>query len=174
MDLLDFTGEELYFDQPLSDQVAGLLARAAEGYGSDTAERDLLQAYFLEPENFTVLVALYRYFYYQHRYQDALLIADRVIDITAGLLGITRDWRQLSDTDLAYGVQHSMALMRFYLYALKGAGYLNMRIGDLAEARDRLQKIVDIDTSDRIGAKALLELALEAMDEQRSASMAAA
>lgn len=174
MDLLDFTGEELYFDQPLPDQVAGLLDAAAELYGTPEAEHKLLEAYFLAPENFNVLVALYRYFYYQHRYRDALRVADRVLAITAELLGISRDWRRLSDTDLAFGVQHSMALMRFYLYALKGAGYLCMRLGELHEARDRLQKIVDIDTSDRIGAKALLELAREALADQAGAAVAAA
>lgn len=173
MDLLDFTGEELYFDQPLPEQVAQLLDGAAEQYGSEEAEHKLYQAYFLEPENFTVLVALYRYFYYQHRYRDALLVADRVLIITAALLGISNDWRRLSDADLAYGVQHSMALMRFYLHALKGAGYLNLRLGKLHEARDRLQKIVAIDSSDRIGAKALLELALEALETPCSATAAA-
>jgi tetratricopeptide (TPR) repeat protein len=173
MDLLDFTGEELYFDQPLSDGVEELLAAAAEGYGSEEAEQKLLTAYFLAPENFTVLVALYRYFYYQHRYGDALLVADRVLVITASLLGINSDWRRLTDMDLAYGVQHSMALTRFYLYALKGAGYLGLRLGDYQGARARLQKIVELDTSDRIGAKALLELAIEALGEHDKSTVAA-
>lgn len=174
MDLLDFTGEELYFDQPLAEPVADLLEAAAMQYGTPAGEHKLLEAYFMAPDNYTVLVALYRYFYYQHRYPDALLVAERVLRQTAELLGISRDWQRLTDTDLAFGVQHSMALMRFYLYALKGAGYLCMRLGNLEEARARLQKIVDIDTSDRIGAKALLELAQDALAERAEAAVAAA
>ena len=173
MDLLDFTGEELYFDQPLSDEVGNLLEQTAECSGTEEAERKLLSAYFLEPENFTVLVALYRYFYYQHRYRDALLVANRTLVLTASRLGINQDWQRLTEMDLAYGVQHSMALMRFYLYALKGAGYLSMRLADYPDAVARLQKIVDIDTSDRIGAKSLLDLARDAMTEQRQTLVAA-
>jgi tetratricopeptide (TPR) repeat protein len=173
MDLLDFTGEELYFDQPLSAEVSTLLDQAAELYGDAEAEQKLLTAYFHDPENFTVLVALYRYFYYQHRYQDALRVADRTLVITASLLGINREWHRISDVDLGYGVQHSMALMRFYLYALKGAGYLCLRLGDYQQARDRLQKIVDLDTSDRIGATALLDLAVKALAESSKVSVAA-
>lgn len=174
MDLLDFTVEELYFDKPLPDEVAQMLDAASELYGSEKAEQKLLAAYFLEPENFTVLVALYRYYYYQHRYQDAMLVAERTLVITASMLGINRDWRCFSAMDLAYGVQHSMALMRFYLYALKGAGYLSLRMNDFEGARERFQKIVDVDTSERIGATPLLELAIEALEEQGKASVAAA
>jgi tetratricopeptide (TPR) repeat protein len=174
MDLLDFTVDELYFDKPLPAEVSKMIDDASDLYGTEEAEHKLLSAYFLEPENFTVLVALYRYYYYQHRYRDSMLVAERTLIITADMLGITRDWRTFSAVDLAYGVQHSMALMRFYLYALKGAGYLSLRMNDFEGARERFQKIVDIDTSERIGATPLLELALEAIEEQNKASVATA
>lgn len=173
MDLLDFNGEDLYFDEPLADEVVVLLHQASESYGSPEAEHKLLQAYFREPENYTVLVALYRYYYYQHRYEDALMVADRTLGIAAARLGISRDWHQIGETDLAYGVQHSMALMRFYLHALKGAGYLNLRLGQYQEALERLQKVVELDVSDRIGAAALRDLALESLGGQIKTSVAA-
>ena len=67
MDLLDFDGEAMYFDEPVSTEVERMLAEAAQHYGEEIAERRLLQAYFLEPTHLTVLVALYRFFYYQRR-----------------------------------------------------------------------------------------------------------
>lgn len=173
MDLLDFTGEDLYFDQPLSGELDQLLQQAAQNYGTELAERDLLTAYFKEPENFTVLVALYRYFYYQHRYEDALRVAERTLVIVASQLGINRDWRQINDMDLAYGVRQSMAVMRFFLYALKGAGYLHLRLGNYQGALDRLQKVVDLDVSDRIGATSLRELAQDRLAEQTKVSAVA-
>lgn len=173
MDLLDFTGEDLYFDQPLPGELEHLLQQAAENYGSPQAEHDLLAAYFQAPENFTVLVALYRYFYYQHRYEDALRVSERTLIVAANLLGINRDWRQIGDMDLAYGVRHSMALMRFYLYALKGAGYLQLRLGNYQEALERLQKVVDLDISDRIGTTSLRDLAQQKLGGQTKASAAA-
>lgn len=164
MDLLDFVGEQLYFDDAMSPELADLLSQAAEHYGSEQAECLLLRAYFLAPENLSVLVALYRYFYYQHRYEDALLVADRATGTAAASLGIGRDWRTLTQADLAIGVQRSMSLMRFYLYSLKGAGYLLMRLRRLPEALERLEKVVALDTSDRIGAQALVVLARDALD----------
>jgi hypothetical protein len=73
MDLLDFTGEDMYFDRPLSAEVEALIADAADRYGTDTAELSLMRAYLIAPEQLTVLVALYRFFYYRQRYPEALL-----------------------------------------------------------------------------------------------------
>jgi carbonic anhydrase/acetyltransferase-like protein (isoleucine patch superfamily) len=77
MNLLDFTGEETYFDEHVKPEVESLIQRAPETYGGLEADRSLLRAYLLEPEHLTVLVDLYRYFYYRHEYADALLVADR-------------------------------------------------------------------------------------------------
>lgn len=171
MDLLDFTGEDLYFDKPLPAEVSALLQQASKTYGSHAAEQHLLRAYFLEPENFSVLVALYRYFYYQHRYGDAFIVAERTLLVAARQLDINPDWRALTDADLGYGVQRSMALMRFHLHALKGAGYLKLRLGHYQEALDRLQKVVDLDAADRIGAAPLRDLAAQALDANPEQSM---
>ena len=72
MDLLDFDPEPLYFDDPLPPEVEALLRAAADGYAEDEAEAHLMRAYFLAPEQLTVLVALYRYFYYRHALDEAL------------------------------------------------------------------------------------------------------
>jgi len=159
MDLLDFDGEPMYFDRPVSPQVDALLAGAAAGYGEPTAERDLLRAYFLEPEHLTVLVALYRFFYYQHRYAEALLVAERAIGVTANELGLDRDWRRLSAAGLAAAASRSMASTRFLLLALKGAGYLELRLGNPGGALARFEKLQAVDTSDRLGVKDLVTLA---------------
>jgi tetratricopeptide (TPR) repeat protein len=159
MDLLDFNGEAMYFDTPVGPEVDELISLAAARYGEAEAEYSLLRAYFLEPEHLTVLVALYRYYYYRHRYADALLVADRAIRLTADRLGITPDWRKLSKDDLGKAVLESMSLTRFFLLALKGSGYLKLRLGDAADALERFEKVVAMDTSDRLGMSELLSLA---------------
>jgi tetratricopeptide (TPR) repeat protein len=159
MDLLDFKGEGMYFDRPLAAEAAGLIARAARHYGEGLAEHCLLRAYFLEPGHLTVLVALYRYYYYRHAYGDALRVADRAIAAAAGQLDLPEDWRLLSQAHLGHAVMASMSLTRFLLLALKGSGYLYLRLGDAAAALERLQKVVELDTSDRLGSAALLAMA---------------
>jgi tetratricopeptide (TPR) repeat protein len=165
MDLLDFAGEDMYFDEPVSPDVEGLLLDAARRYGEDGAEQSLLRAYFLEPSHLTVLVALYRYFYYRHRYREALIIADRAIAIVASRLDIPIRWQDLSEQDLGQSVQSSMTLTRFLLMAIKGSGYLLMRLGETQEALARFEKIAEVDTSDRLGITELLSIARSALAE---------
>ncbi|MCG6860396.1 MAG: hypothetical protein LJE70_03810 [Chromatiaceae bacterium] len=167
MDLLDFDGETMYFDHPLSSRVEALLDKAALHYGELEAELSLMQAYFLEPEHLTVLVALYRYFYYRHRYAEALIVAERAIAQTATQLGLSADWHSLSRGDLGHAVPVSMTLTRFLLLALKGSGYLAMRLGDASSALARFEKVVELDTSDRLGMKELLTLARAKVTEHQ-------
>lgn len=159
MDLLDFQGEAMYFDQPLQSDTDLLLQQAAASYGEDAAEHCLLRAYFLEPEHLTVLVALYRYFYYRHRYAESLLVAERAIALTAQRLGVGPDWRAIDTNALGPAVLASMSLTRFLLLAIKGAGYLCLRLGDAQGALERLEKLASLDTSDRLGLTELLSLA---------------
>jgi tetratricopeptide (TPR) repeat protein len=167
MDLLDFSGESLYFDEPVSPDVEARLLEAANRYGEEAAELSLLQAYFLEPSHLTVLVALYRYFYYQHRYREALITADRAIVITAQRLDLPTSWRELSESGLARSALTSMSLTRFLLLALKGSSYLLLRLGEPVEALERLETLVLIDTSDRLGLQELLQLARSAAAEHQ-------
>lgn len=169
MDLLDFNGEAMYFDEPVTPEVESLLAQAAVRYGNGPedlgAEHALLRAYFLEPQHLTVLVALYRYFYYRHSYPEALMTADRAIAIAASRLCLPERWQDISEADLGRGVLVSMTLTRFLLLALKGSGYLLLRLGEPAGALERLEKISEIDTSDRLGIRELTSLARSALAE---------
>ena len=159
MDLLDFDAELLYFDEPIDADARAAVDEAAALYGDERAECRLLRAYYLEPEHPLVLVALYRYFYYQHRFVDAMRIAERVLCLFARRLGIPADWRELAPAAFEAHQPASMTMLRFYLWALKGAAYLELRTGDYASALCRLQKVVELDDDDRIGARSLLDVA---------------
>lgn len=169
MDLLDFEQTELYFDEPLKPEVAQLLREAGELYGSEEAEARLLLANFLAPQQLTVLVALYRYYYYQHRLEDALLVAESTLAVTGRRLDFPYSWMFLHLGNLSAGVMRSMGLVRFYLMALKAAGYINLRLGNHTEGRAMLEKLVELDSHDRIGGKALLELVQTTEYAERSA-----
>ena len=64
MDLLDFSDCKLYFEEALPARASLLLDQAAREYGLASAETALLRAHLLVPENLTVLVGLYRYYFY--------------------------------------------------------------------------------------------------------------
>lgn len=166
VDLLDFDSEDLYFDEALNSEAKAYLESAAENYGDAKAEADLLRAYFLEPEHPMILVALYRYFYYQHRLNEALIVAERVLVVIAKRLELPSDWRDLSEGRLGSGVMISMTLIRFYMLALKGAGFLELRLGNYDSALERLEKVAELDSKDRLGAQALLEVVRKALINQ--------
>jgi tetratricopeptide (TPR) repeat protein len=174
MDLLDFEAEQLYFDEPIDAVAKAAIEEAAENYGDDSAEHSLLRAYFIEPEHPLVLVALYRYFYYKHRYEDAMRIAERVLGLFAQRLGFPEDWRDLDKVNSANGIRVSMTMLRFYMLALKGSGYLELRLGHYESALARLHKVVELDDSNRLGAQALIDVARESIDERNRQDMAQA
>jgi tetratricopeptide (TPR) repeat protein len=163
MDMQDFEAGDLYFDEPLTDEASRCLDCAAEQYAEGRAERSLMRAYFLEPEHPMVLVALYRYFYYQHRLEEALMVAERVLVVFAKRLELPDNWREITELRIGSGVMISMALIRFYMLALKGAGYLEFRLGHYDSAIERLEKVAELDSRDRLGAKSLLNIARDAL-----------
>ena len=158
MDLLDFQGEQLYFEESLNEEAKQCIDRAAENYAEAGSEEPLMRAYFLEPEHPMVLVALYRYFYYQHRLSEALIVSERVLSIFAKRLQFPQDWQDLTETHLDLHLDDAMTMVRFYLLALKGAAYLELRLGDEESAIARLKKLVELDSNDRLGAKALMNV----------------
>ncbi len=166
MDLLQFDQTTLYFDDPTPPGIEPLLLDAAASYGEEGAEALLLRAYFLAPEQLVVLVALYRYYFYQHRLEDALIVADRAMTIVARRLDLPANWQNLHPEHIGHAVLRSMGLLRFYLMVLKAAGYIHMRMGNAVMGQTMLQKLVEVDSHDRLGGKALLDVIVEAVAER--------
>lgn len=158
LDLLDITEDGLYFDEVCPVEVIQLIAEAAAHYGEPVAEQRLLYAYFLAPEQLSVLVALYRYYFYQHRLDDALVVAHRAIDASGRRLQFEGGWTSLGRVALGDAAMRSIGMLRFYLLALKGSAVILLRLGRLAEARSRLEKIAELDERDLLGVLPLLKV----------------
>lgn len=158
MDLLDFSDCKLYFEEPLPAAAEELILQASREYGESSAELSLLRAHLLAPENLTVLVGLYRYYFYQHRLEDALHVAERAMQLSGRHLGLPPDWQQLDETRLGIAAGNSFGLLRFYLLALKAASVVLLRLGDIAASRARLIKLAGLDIRDQLGAGKLLEV----------------
>lgn len=168
MDLMNFDQAALYFDDPTPPGVEALLAQAGQRYGEGGAESLLLRAYFLMPESLLVLVALYRYYFYQHRLDDALIVADRTLAVCGERLGFPEQWQRLHPEFIGQAVLRSMGLLRFYLSVLKATAYINVRLGRAAVGRAQLGKLIELDSHDRLGGKALLDV-IDAADCEANA-----
>ena len=165
LDLLELGEDGLYFDEPCAPEVEALIAQAAHHYGHASAEQFLLRAYFLAPEQLSVLVALYRYYFYQHRLEDSLIVAERALDVTARRLHLVGGWSSIGRVALGEAVMRSMGLLRFHLLALKGSAVILLRLGRCDEAHLRLAKIAEVDERDALGVMPLLAVIAERQQE---------
>lgn len=158
IDLLEFEAQDLYFQQADSAEVQTLIRFAADLYASGEAELPLLQAYLRAPESLNVLVALNRFYYYQHRLADALLISEKALVLIRRGIDFPDDWQQLDRQHISEAPKDLLTRIRLYLFTLKSIGFLNMRMENLELSRGIFRKLAALDDKDRIGAKALLAL----------------
>ena len=165
MDLLDFEAQGLYFEEPDVLGVKEMIAVAAENYATGDAELPLLRAYFLAPESLNVLVALNRFYYYQHRLEDALTATLKALAVIRPMIGFPEDWHDLKQSHINDAPANLLTQVRLYLFTLKAIGFLNMRLECLDVSQGIFEKLVKLDSKDRIGAKGLLELVIKRKEE---------
>jgi tetratricopeptide (TPR) repeat protein len=144
--------------QGLPEAAAGHLHLAAGAYGDDRiAEEHLRSAAAIAPNHAAVLIGLYRFYFYKGRLTEALDVAHICLAKAARDNGLAADWREVRAGDAAFS-DYAAALPRFYLFTLKAAAYLSMRLGDPGQGRAMVDKLLELDPSDKVGAKVLLDV----------------
>lgn len=121
----------------------------------DVAERHLHEAQALAPGHAAVLIGLYRFYFYKGRLAEALEVANLCLEKAARENGLPLDWREVGPGDASFS-RYEEILPRFFMFTLKGYAYLQMRLGNLDEGRVAVAKLLELDPSDKIGAKVLL------------------
>jgi len=124
----------------------------------DVAEGHLSQALELAPGHAAVLIGLYRFYFYKGRLNEALDIAKACLEKACRENALPENWRQVKPGDAAFD-RYEEILPRFFLFTLKGYAYLNMRLGNAEEGKEAVLKLLELDPSDKIGARVLLEVA---------------
>ncbi len=165
MDLLDFEAHDLYYQQEDSAEVQQLIRQAGSDYQHGAAELPLLQAFLRAPDSFNVLVSLNRFYYYQHRLAEALLISERALELIRIRLQFPLDWRLLQLEHISNAPKEQLSWIRMYLFTLKSIGFLKMRQHQLEPSKTIFEKLVALDSEDRIGAHALLALVNRKIEE---------
>lgn len=142
----------------LAAEVENYLRLASLAYAEDDlAESYLKRAMAAAPDHAAVLIGYYRFYFYKGRLLDALGIARRCLKKAAKDNGLSSDWRRVGCKDANFG-SYEAILPRFYLFTLKAYGYLNLRLGWLAEGREVIVKLLELDPGDKIGSKVLLDV----------------
>lgn len=123
----------------------------------DVAEQHLRVAQALAPDHAAVLIGLYRFYFYKGRLSEALDVARICLAKAARDNGLDADWRRIFREDADFG-SYDAILPRFYLFTLKAYAYLQMRLGELAEGYEVVEKLLDLDPSDKLNARLLLDV----------------
>jgi tetratricopeptide (TPR) repeat protein len=123
----------------------------------EIAESHLREAEALAPGHAAVLIGLYRFYFYKGRLAEALQVARRCLVKAAEEIDLPADWRAVRATDAEFG-RYESVLPRFFLFSLKGYAYLQMRLGETEQGRLAVEKLLELDPSDKIGARVLLDV----------------
>ncbi|MFG1193287.1 tetratricopeptide repeat protein [Xanthobacter flavus] len=123
----------------------------------DVAEAHLRKAEAIAPGHAAVLIGLYRFYFYKGRLRECLGVARECLAKAQRETNLPADWRDVRAEDAEFS-RYDRLMPRFFLFTLKGYAYLNMRLGDLEEGRAAVMKLLELDPSDKIGAKLLLDV----------------
>jgi tetratricopeptide (TPR) repeat protein len=117
----------------------------------------LRAAWDAAPGHAAVYIGLYRFYFYKNRLHEALDVARDCLKKAALDNGLPEDWRAAKATDAEFG-SFDAILPRFFLFTLKGYGYLNLRLGHIDEGRAAIEKLLELDPGDKLGGKVLLNV----------------
>ena len=145
-------------EPPLAPEAACELVRADRAYQDPArAEARLRRALAVAPERIEVWVALYRFYFYSGELEQALPWAERCIQRTARELGLPSAWQDIAADGRDFS-DYDAVKPRFFLFALKAWGYLQMRLGNVEQGRTAAMKLLELDARDRVGARLLIEV----------------
>lgn len=147
-----------YYEGLLPEEAERQLHLAARSYADDDcAEDHLMNAIAIAPEHIVVYLGLYKFYFYKGRLSEALFVARICLQRSATELGIDQDWRKVRERQADFG-SFDAPQARFYMFVLKAYGYLHLRLGYLATGSKIMDKLIELDPTDKIQARVLLEV----------------
>lgn len=161
----DDSGPHFYStDDDGVSSVAAVLAGARHARSDPAAaERAVLKALELAPDDMEALLGAYRFYFYDHRWAAALPLAADILVHMARRLNIPTDWCVVKPDDAAFTAAEEAPSL--YLQALVAWGYCNVRLGRIDEGCLALTKAAELDPRDRFGAAEVLSVIAASDDE---------
>ncbi|WP_024512258.1 hypothetical protein [Bradyrhizobium sp. ARR65] len=108
----------------------------------------------LAPAHAAVLLALYRFYFYNGRLAEALEVATLCISRAVHKAGVSKDWPVASAGDSAFSIYEYPAALRLVL--AQRVSLLVNAVGPLEEARAAIAKLMEIDRT--VGAEVSLDV----------------
>lgn len=164
MSVVAFHEDRVMFGVNIPSHINAYLQKAVAAYDdSDTAENLLWQAQKLDPNQLEVYVALYKFYFYKNRIDEAEAVVLQALNQSAELGKFDADWNQLTPSSSNwYTIDNPQ---RLYLYALKALSFIRLRQSNVEGAESILAKLRELDPTDQVGGSVLQELATAMKDD---------
>ncbi|WP_347987933.1 hypothetical protein [Methylomonas sp. AM2-LC] len=140
---------------------AGVLANHAD---RPRAEQLFKQAQQLDNNCLQTYFALYKFYFYQGRLQEAENQVLAGLEVAAKQAGLPGEYRLLALEVNCWDMYASETRL-FYLYTLKALAFIKLRQQHTSEAQQILTLLREIDPEDRCGGSVIMQLA-QALDEE--------
>lgn len=145
-------------DGALPPGVADWLAQAVASYpNTERAEFLLCTAQALAPECLPVYFALYKFYFYKKRLEQAEQAALAGMSNAARLGGFEPEWHKLTPRSADW--QGGTGAAHFYLFTLKALAFIHLRTNRAASCQAMLDKLAEIDPGDQVGACVIRDFA---------------
>jgi tetratricopeptide (TPR) repeat protein len=158
MSVVAFHEDRVMFGVNIPSEINARLQKAVAAYDdAPLAENLLWEAQQMDPKQLEVYVALYKFYFYKNRIQEAEEVVLQSLRQSAEQGGFSADWNQLtpSSTDW-FSIANPQ---RLHLYAMKALSFIRLRQSDVDGAQSILNKLRELDPTDQVGGSVLQELA---------------
>ena len=140
---------------PASPEALALLREVSRSFAdTERAQSFLREADRLYGNCLPVVVGCYKFYFTKGLLREAIPFALRAAEMMGQRLGLRRSFLELSLEDAPFS--DYAAGPRFYLFAMKAAGYLYARLGETERGLEILEKIRTLDKNDHLGVSPLI------------------
>jgi hypothetical protein len=165
--VVQLVGNEVHFGFNIEPQANAELQRAASLISSREASSEaLIQAEQIAPEQIEVLIARYKFHFYQGETEIAEDLVLKALALAAQQGNFNQDWYQLDANSADW--QYPRGAGRFFLYSLKALAFIRLRQDKPGEAESILQALSRIDPDDQVGANVIRDLLDAVVEEQNN------
>jgi len=144
--------EQRLFGQQLPNEVRERvqLAAATSNFNNPGAEKQLWDTQQMYPQYLAIYIVIYKYYLHQVRLAEAYQTLRQAMLAAAETGGFPADWATLSPHTTDW---HSAKLpQHVYLYCLRELGIILQRMGKGREYYRILEKCLELDPNDNLGA----------------------
>lgn len=164
MGITSLRQDGVLFASDMPPEIDTILQEAVVLYeDTEQAEARLQKAFAMAPERLEVYVALYKFYFYKNRIDEAETIALKALTEAAKQGCFSAEWSCLNSESSEWSP--AADAQRFFLYTLKALAFINLRKGNNHNAEALLNKLLELDPRDQVGASVIRDLAIGTEEE---------